>query len=86
MRARRGRWLEYALMATAAGGRSRGERKLVLLSGAASCPARRESRCLVIPCQKCHCPEDESRSMITTREGDGKQEDQLSQRNPAPIE
>jgi hypothetical protein len=37
---------EYVLGTTVAGGRSKGESKLVLLSGAASCPARRESRCL----------------------------------------
>ena len=46
MRAREGRWIKRVLGTTAAGGRSGEESKLMLLSGAASCPSKRESRCL----------------------------------------
>ena len=38
--------MEYVLGTTATRGRPKGVSKLMLLSGAASCPARRESRCL----------------------------------------
>lgn len=38
--------MEYVLRTTVAGERSGVKSKLVLLSGAASCPAKRESRCL----------------------------------------
>ena len=46
MRARGARWMKCVLGTTVAGERSIEESKLVLLSGAASCPARRGGRCL----------------------------------------
>lgn len=46
MRARDDGWMKHLPGTTAAGGRSGRESKLMLLSGAASCPTERESRCL----------------------------------------
>ena len=46
MRTREERYTEYVLGTTVAEGTVNGGSKLVLLSGAASCPAERESRCL----------------------------------------